>query len=308
MIFNVIANIIFILVMPFLFLGVINRIKSFWAGRQGPPLFQPLFDFLRLLKKGIVISRTTTALFYWAPLAALLAVLAAAFLTPMAGGRSMIGFEGDMVVFLYLLGTAKFINIASAMDTGSSFEGMGAAREAAFTSLIEPAFFIIMGTVTAVSGAADFSGIKDLINTGETPAVLAASLCGAALFIMLLTEGSRIPVDDPNTHLELTMIHEVMVLDNSGPDLAVINYTAGLKMFLITSIMANFLTPAGLNPFMAGLLFTAIIFTAAILTGCVESFMARLRMSHVPQFVFFMISIAIVAFSIAFLMMNGGLK
>ncbi len=138
--------------------------------------------------------------------------------------------------------------------------------------------------------------------------MLAAALCAAALIIMLLTEGSRVPVDDPNTHLELTMIHEVMVLDNSGPDLAVINFTAGLKMFLIAAILANFLTPAGLSPVMSGLLFTAIILSAAIAIGCIESLMARLRMSHVPQFVLFMLSISVVAFSIVFLMMNGGLK
>ena len=305
---NIIINLIFILFMPFLFLGLINRVKSFWAGRQGPPLLQPFFDFLRLLKKGVVISRTTTALFYWAPLAAFAAVFAASFLTPLAGGHSIISFEGDFIVFMYLLASSKFVNIASAMETGSSFEGMGAAREAAFTSLVEPAFFVLMGTVTAVSGVSGFSGIKGLINTGTPAAVLAAALCAAALIIMLLTEGSRVPVDDPNTHLELTMIHEVMVLDNSGPDLAVINFTAGLKMFLIAAILANFLTPAGLSPVMSGLLFTAIILSAAIAIGCIESLMARLRMSHVPQFVLFMLSISVVAFSIVFLMMNGGLK
>lgn len=302
------ANIIFILAVPFLFIGVINRVKSFWAGRQGPLLVQPFFDFFRLLKKGVVISRTTTALFYWAPAAAFIAILAAAIITPMAGGRAILSFQGDMIVFIYLLGAAKFISIASSLETGSSFEGMGAAREAAFTSLIEPAFFVIMGTAAAASGMSDFSGIKALLLNWEPAGVLAAFLCASALFIMLLTEGSRVPVDDPNTHLELTMIHEVMVLDNAGPDLAIISYTAGLKMFIIASIMANFLMPVGLNPAVAGFLFTCIIFVTALIAGCVESLVARLRMSHVPQFVFFTVSIAIVAFSIILLKINGGLK
>ncbi len=304
----IIANVIFILIMPFLFIGVINRVKSFWAGRQGPSLVQPFFDFFRLLKKGAVISKTTTALFYWAPLSAFAAVLAAAVITPMAGGIPILGFQGDMIVFIYLLGFSKFINIASAMETGSSFEGMGAAREAAFTSLVEPAFFIIMGAAAAASGVTDFSGVKAMFVSHEPAGVLAACLCALALFIILLTEGSRVPVDDPNTHLELTMIHEVMVLDNSGPDLAVINYTAGLKMFVIASVLASFLAPAGLNPAVAGLLFAGIIFACAVIAGCVESLMARLRMSHVPQFVFFAISIAVVAFSIVLLKINGGLK
>ena len=304
----IIANVFFILFMPFLFIGIINRVKSFWAGRQGPSVGQPFFDFFRLMKKGVVISRTTTALFYWAPLAAFLAVLAAAIVTPMAGGRSILGFEGDMIVFIYLLGTAKFINIASAMETGSSFEGMGAAREAAFTTFLEPAFFIVLGAAVAASGIVDFSGIKALLYHREASGVLAAVLCAAALFIMLLTEGSRVPVDDPNTHLELTMIHEVMVLDNSGPDLALISYTAGLKMFVISCVMADFLVPAGLNQVLAGFLFAMIIFLAAVIAGCVESLMARLRLSHVPQFVFFTVSIAVVAFSIVLLKMSGGLK
>ncbi len=302
------ANILFILIMPFLFIGVINRVKSFWAGRQGPSVIQPFFDFFRLLKKGVVLSRATTALFYWAPIAAFIAVLAAAFIAPMAGGRSILAFQGDMIVFIYLLGAAKFVNIASAMETGSSFEGMGAAREAAFTSLIEPAFFIIMGASAAASGVMDFSGIRAMAANHEASGVLAAVLCGSALFIMLLTEGSRVPVDDPNTHLELTMIHEVMVLDNSGPDLALINYSSALKMFVIASVMANFLIPAGLNPALAGALFAAVILLSAVIAGCVESLMARLRMSHVPQFVFFTVSIAIVAFSIVLLKMSGGLK
>ena len=304
----IIANIVFILIMPFLFIGVINRVKSFWAGRQGPSVVQPFFDFFRLLKKGVVLSTSTTSLFYWAPLVSLLAVLGAAVLAPMAGGHSIIGFQGDMIVFIYLLGLSKFVNIASALETGSSFEGMGAAREAAFTSLVEPAFFIIMGSAVAASGVMDFSGVQALLVNREPAGVLAAVLCGLALFIILLTEGSRVPVDDPNTHLELTMIHEVMVLDNSGPDLAIINYTAGLKMFVIASVLACFLTPAGLHPVASGFLFAGIVFACALIAGCVESLMARFRMTHVPQFVFFSISIAVVAFAIVLLKLNGGLR
>jgi formate hydrogenlyase subunit 4 len=304
----ILSNLIYMLIMPFLFVGIINRVKAFWAGRKGPSLIQPFYDFMKLIKKGAVISRTTTALFYWSPLVVLTAVIGASLLTPMSGGHAIISFEGDLIVFIYLLGLAKFMSVASALETGSSFEGMGAARDAAFTSLVEPAFFIIMGTAAALSGTADFSGAGAMIKNGTPAAMLSAVLCAAALFIMVLTEGSRVPVDDPNTHLELTMIHEVMILDNSGPDLAIINYALALKMFIISSLLANFIVPAAVSPVLSGLIYAAIIILCAVTAGCVESLMARLRMSHVPQFVFFMSSISIVAFCIVFLMINGGLK
>jgi formate hydrogenlyase subunit 4 len=304
----IVINLVFILVIPLLFAGVINRVKSFWAGRQGPSLFQPWYDFFKLLRKGAVISHVTSSVFSWTPVLSLVAVFTAALLTPLAAGKSIMSFSGDFILFAYLLALAKFFSLSAALDTGSSFEGMGASREATFSALIEPAFFILLGTCTIVSGNFGLAGVHALVSGSSATNLLAAVISASALLIMLLTEGCRVPVDDPNTHLELTMIHEVMVLDNSGPDMALIHYTANLKMFIISAIMANFVIPTTWPPLLMALTFTSLILLTAIFVGCVESLMARLRMNHVPQFLFFMTSLALTVFCLIFLVMSGGLK
>jgi formate hydrogenlyase subunit 4 len=303
-----ITGIVLILLMPFVFAGVINRVKAFWAGRKGPPILQPLFDFVKYMGKAEVVSRLTTPLFILAPVVSFTAVVAASMLVPLISGARMVSFDGDFILFAYLLALSKFVSLAASMETGSSFEGMGSAREAAFTAIAEPAYFIIMATACAVSGAASFDSISGFVSSGGPRGLLLAMLSAAGLFIMLITEGSRVPVDDPNTHLELTMIHEAMVLDNSGPSMAFISYSANLKMTLLAALIAGFLMPAGLGAVLSGIILAAGIVLTAVITGCMESLMARLRMTHVPQFVFYMISLAFILFCAAFVFMTGGAK
>ncbi len=304
---EIIANIIFIILFPFIFLGLVNRVKSFWGGRKGPPLIQPLRDFIRLLKKGEVISATTSFIFRIAPSITFASAVTAATLVPMIGKKSLFSFNADFILFAYLLAIGRFFTVIGAMDTGSSFEGMGASREAVFSSLVEPAFFVIIGTLAFFGKAASFEELVEFSGSGFEIRVVVSALGVIALLIMLITEGCRVPVDDPNTHLELTMIHEVMVLDNSGPDLGLILYSSGLKMVVIGSLIADIALPklpaAAYVP-----AFIGVHVIIAALIGTIESLMARLRMSHVPQFIFFMCSISVIMLAVIVLFVSGGLK
>ena len=273
------------LALPPLLLGVVNRVKALVAGRTGPPLLQLYRDLWRLLHKGAVYSTTTTWVFRAGPVVGLAAVTTAGLLLSFGGAPALLSFSGDFVLFAYLLGLARFFTALAALDTGSAFEGMGAAREVSFASLAEPALFLCLVVLARATGALSLS---QMLGEGlgaawgsSGPALLLTAL---ALFVVALAENARIPVDDPNTHLELTMIHEVMVLDHSGPDLAFILYGAAQKLFLFGALVVrlalgfHFDSPASaLLAFLLGML----LFAVAV--GAVESAMARLRLSRVPQ-------------------------
>ncbi len=303
-----VINAVLIIFLPFLFTGLINRVKSLWCGRKGPSLLQSFRDFQKLLGKGEIISSASSGIFQIAPSVLFSSSVMAALVTPLAGKESFLSFDGDFVFFAYILALGKFFMITGAMDTGSSFEGMGASREATFSVLVEPAFFIILGSFAFINGTASFSGLFLSRGTGNELHVLTGIFAAISLLVMLITEGSRVPVDDPGTHLELTMIHEAMILDNSGPDLALIHYAASLKMVIITALIAAVIIPPGGSPWFEVLSTAVIFFLAALLIGTIESLMARLRMSHIPQFILFMSSLAIVLLAITVLFIAGGLK
>ena len=248
--------------------GIINRVKARFAGRQGKPLLQTYYDLARLLRKGEVIGRTATWTFSAGPGVALAATLCALALLPLGGAPSPLGFGGDFLLAAYLLGMGRFALILAALDTGSSFEGMGASREAAFSALAEPVLFLVFLMLTSLS--------LDLVRHTGQSAELVAALSLSAMF------GCRIPVDDPNTHLELTMIHEVMVLDHSGPNLAMIVYGAALKLWFFAALTAGLLTPPLRLWQQAGLCLLIILALAAAV-GVVESVMARLRLTRIPH-------------------------
>ena len=299
-------NLIILLFVPFLMLGVIKKTKAFWAGRKGVSLFQPLYDFIRLMKKDFVISRTTSVVFKIAPVVAISSVLAASLFVPMATGTALINIQAGIIIFAYVLGLGKFFSLISAMDTGSSFEGMGASREACFTTIVEPAFFMIIASVMALTGNFTFTSLKGILENAGSYGILITIFAVAALFLMILIEGSRVPVDDPTTHLELTMIHEVMILDNSGSDLALLTWGNSIKMLLISSLIANILIPAHFSELVSTALYLFIIFAISVIIGTVESGMARIRMSHVFEFVFIMSSFALVVLSLVVARMFGG--
>jgi len=270
-----------------LLLGVINRTKAVFAGRRGPPLVQLYYDLWKLLHKGVVYSHTATWVFRAGPVVGLAAVAAALALTPLGGAPSLAAFPGDLILVAYLLGLARFATVLAALDTGSSFEGMGASREVLFSALAEPALLVGLGAMGAFSRQWSLSGMYGSIHASAVlgPSGVALLLVAAALWIVLLAENARIPVDDPNTHLELTMIHEVMVLDHSGAELAMIEYASALKYWIFAALVVGILAPvrSGNVALDAAASVAGVLLVAAV-TGVIESTIARLKLVRVPQF------------------------
>ncbi len=301
----IILNILILLFAPFFVLGVIKKTKAFWGARKGVSIFQVFYDFIKLTKKQRVISNTTSFVFRIAPCVIFATTLTAGLFAPILKGSPVINIMGAFVLFSYILGLGKFFALISAMDTGSAFEGMGASREACFTTIVEPAFFIILGSIVAMSGDLTFGGITKVIENSGSFGILIIIMAVVALTVMLLTECSRVPVDDPTTHLELTMIHEVMILDNSGPDLALITWASGMKMVILMSLIANLIIPNNLSSGLTVLAYLIFITLFSVVIGTLESTIARLRMSHVFEFIFVMSSFALVVVSLAAVKMYG---
>ncbi|MDD3010097.1 MAG: NADH-quinone oxidoreductase subunit H [Bacteroidales bacterium] len=277
------------------FMGIVVRTKSLASGRKGPGILQPIKDIIKLLRKGTVFSTTTSQLFKIAPTVYFASVIMAILMLPHGHLPGIISFEGDFVMFAYILGMGKFLMIIAALDTGSSFEGMGASREALFSMLIEPAFFIVMGSVAFFTGHPSFYDIFSTLQFDSTISYLIGALAAFVLLLVAMTENSRMPVDDPKTHLELTMIHEVMILDNSGFDLGIIMYATPLKFVMYGALITNFFI--GGLPLQGSIpAFFFIQFVFALVVGLIESFMARFRMGHNPQFIFILTSVSLMIF------------
>ena len=284
---NTFTHILLLLTMPPLLLGVIGKTKAFFAGRVGPPVLQPYWDLLKLAQKGLVISTTTTWMFIAGPIVTLAAVLLAGLMMPLGAFNAPISFTGDLILFAYLFALGRFFTTAAALDTGSPFEGMGAAREVTFACLAEPALFLALLVLAKLSNSLSLSPMLHgpLLAAWVTSGA-SLLLVLAGLFIVLLAENCRIPVDDPNTHLELTMIHEVMVLDHSGPLLGAIQYGAAMKLFVLGALVARVAMPfewGSQGELLNWLTFIAQMLALAVVIGVVESIMARLRMKQVPN-------------------------
>lgn len=282
---NTVIHLLLALTLPPLLLGVIARTKAVFAGRVGAPVLQPYYDLIKLMQKRSVFSATTTWVFRAGPVIVLASTALAALLVPFGKHDAPFAFTGDLILLAYLFGLGRFFLASAALDTGSAFEGMGAAREVTFACLAEPALFFGMLVLAKLSS---HLSLTDMLGS-PLPAHL--PVAGAALvlvvvswFIILLAENARIPFDDPNTHLELTMVHEVMVLDHGGPALGLILYGAALKLFLFGALIVDIAVPLdtgsdGLN----WAIFVAAMLLVAVLIGVVESVMARLRLVHIPN-------------------------
>jgi formate hydrogenlyase subunit 4 len=265
--------------------GVINRTKAVLAGRRGQPLLQAYFELAKLLRKGAVYSRTTSWVFRAGPVVGLACALVATAIVPIGGATAPLAFAGDLILFAYVLGLMRFFTVVAALDTGSSFEGMGASREVQFSALAEPTLLLALGVVGWKTQSASLSGMFAALSFGSWAALGAPLvLVCAALFVVFLAENARIPVDDPNTHLELTMIHEVMVLDHGGPDFAFILYAAALKLWALGALIVRIALPVGVaNSWINLGVSAAGMVGLAVIVGLVESSMARIRLLRVPQ-------------------------
>jgi len=289
------VSFVLILLASLVFSGIIIRTKSIASGRKGPGIWQPMKDIFRLFKKGAVYSETTSFIFQIAPSIYFASVLMAIMVIPLGSSKGIISFSGDFVFFAYILALGKFFNIISALDTGSSFEGMGASREALFSMLAEPAFFILMGSLGLLTGHTSFHQIFMEFHFGSYVSYALGVIATFILVMICMIENSRMPIDDPKTHLELTMIHEVMILDNSGFDLGLILHATNLKFAMYGALIANmFLGDAPM--YFTIPLFLTIQFLFAVAVGILESFSARFRMSHNAQFILVLSSLSLLMF------------
>lgn len=286
---------ILIILASIFFTGILIRTRSIASGRKGPGILQPMKDIIRLLKKGAVFSNTTSIIFQIAPSIYFASVIMAILVIPLGEYKGVISFEGDFVFFAYVLGTGKFFNIISALDTGSSFEGMGASREALFSMFAEPAFFILMGSFALLTGNSSFQEIFSSLHFGSYISYILGILSTVVLVMITLVENSRMPFDDPNTHLELTMVHEVMVLDNSGFDLGIILYSTNLKFAMYGALIAN-LFMGSFPLYLTIPIFFGFQLLFAISVGLLESFTARFRMNHNAQYILILSSVSLLIF------------
>lgn len=266
--------------------GIATRTRAFLTGRRGAPVLQLYADLGKLFRKNVVYSRLTTPVFRLGPILTLATVLVAALLLPLDGQSALLSFSGDLVAFAGLLGLGRFAMVLAGLDTGSSFEGMGASREVMVAAFAEPVLFLCFTALVLVTDDLSLAGmLGGPLAAAWTGAAPSLALTGAALFMVTLAEASRVPVDDPATHLELTMIHEVIVLDHSGPDLGLILMGSAVKLALFGALVVSVAVPrAGLTPWLATVILLAGLVLVAVAVGVIEASMARLRMTRVPQF------------------------
>lgn len=298
-----IAFVLLILV-SLIFPGIIVRTKAIFAGRKGPNFWQPIRDIIKLFKKGSIYSKTTSFVFQIAPVVYMSSVLVAALFIPLGKSPSLLSFDYDFVVLIYILALGKFLMIIAAMDTGSAFEGMGASREALYSMLVEPAFFVLLATFALLSGNTSFSSFIENVDIKNYLSIFIGLLAAYNVFHIALLENSRMPYDDPKTHLELTMIHEVMVLDNSGFDLALIQITSNLKFAIYSLIVANFVVFSGTSTIVMAVfyLFVGSIFAFAV--GLMESFRARHKLRNNNKAIVILTPISVLIFFAAMMLIQ----
>ncbi|MBN1398834.1 MAG: NADH-quinone oxidoreductase subunit H [Bacteroidetes bacterium] len=285
---------LFILGLSPLLVGLINKQKALLTGRTGAPIWQPYYELIRLSRKETIYAKTASFVSRLAPVVVFSAVLIAGFMLPVGYTRPLLSFNGDIVVFAYLLGLARFFQIIGAMDIGSSFEGMGAAREATFAVFAEPIYFFTIGSLAFVSGYTSLYEIYLSIRLDNPSSLVFIIVSSISAFFLMVTECSRMPVDDPNTHLELTMIHEVMILDNSGVDLFLYQYSSYIKIMIYGIYEVLFFNPFGMqNQWLGFSLFIVLLLLLSTIVAWVETMIARLKMKNVPQYLLFATAIGI---------------
>ena len=297
-------SLLLILIAAIYFPGVIVRVKAIFGGRKGPGILQPWYDIFRLLKKGSVYSTSSSFVFQIAAPVYLTTVLVAALFVPFEESNALFSFTGDFVLFAYLLGLGRFLIILSALDVSSGFEGMGANREAFYSMLMEPAFFILMGSLAMFTGYTSFHDIFANLHYNSYFSAIIGIIAGYVLANITLVETSRLPVDDPLTHLELTMVHEVMVLDHSGFDLGIIKIANNIKFVLFSTLSANCIIPQSLDLWMRIGIFlvTQVAFAAGI--GWLESFRARNKMAMNAQYILSINAVALILIFVAMIIKN----
>ena len=267
-----------------LFIGIVNQTKAYFAGRKGPGLFRLYADILKLFGKSCPRHAHASWIFAISQPVSFASVLTAAIVFPWdaAGGASVVAIPA--MLFFYLLGAGRFFLVLGALDAGSAFEGMGASREMQFSALVEPVVFLILGFLALLAGDSTLAGIL----SGVSPAIWSASvvplvLSAFAFLVVVLCENARVPFDDPETHLELTMIHEAMLLDVGGPDLAFAHFGAALKFELLSAFFVMMVLPSFGGEWWRLVVVFFGIAVVSVVVGIIESVMARMRFLKTPQ-------------------------
>jgi formate hydrogenlyase subunit 4 len=284
-----------IIITSFFTIGLIVKVKSIVSGRKGPGIFQPVKNVLVLFQKGIVYSNTSGVITRIAPVVVLVSVLVGSLIVPVAGFKPVISFNGDFVLFAYLMTLGRFMMITASFDTGSSFEGMGASREALYGLLIEPALFVLIAGLVVFTGQFSMSTLFYL-PVGVTYNLVYGIIISYVIGNITLIENSRVPVDDPKTHLELTMIHEVMVLDTSGFNLALIQIASFLKFAIFGSLIASTIIPWDLPVAWRLGLFIIVQTLFGVIIGLIESFRTRFRMNRNQQYILTVTLVSVILF------------
>ena len=284
-------NVLFILAISPLILGLIKKVKAWCQGRIGPPLLQGYYNLFKLMKKEIVYSENVSFIMRLAPYLNIGFLLAAAVMVPVVFLPEADGALGNIILFLYLLVSAKFFMALAGLDAGSTFGGMGSSREMSLSAIIEPV------TITSVAALAF------VLKTTDIPQMFATTLAGSlaqyptliliafSLFIVLIVETARVPVDNPETHLELTMIHEAMLLEQTGPKLVLMELSYGVKQTVLMALLINITFPWGLaaEATFIGIAVSMLSFTVkalalSVVIGIFETMMAKIRLFRLPSF------------------------
>ncbi|MDP4181961.1 MAG: NADH-quinone oxidoreductase subunit H [Bacillota bacterium] len=299
----VVQLIIMLLIAP-LVSGIIKKVKALSQKRKGPPVFQLYRDIYKLIKKDTVVSKTASWIFSVTPYINFVTALIAGLLVPVSLKLTPLNFGGDVIFIIYILALGRFFMTLSGVDTGSTFGGMGSSREMALSSLIEPTLLVSVFTVGLISKSLSVHNMMETLSSIGTnifqPVYI---MCFLALFIVILVETARIPVDDPATHLELTMVHEAMLLEYSGKNLALMEYGAALKQLVLITLLVNLFVPLDSlitfnNAFLALgvsiLLYIAKVAIAAVFIAIAEINTVKLRLFSVPN-------LAAISFILSFL-------
>jgi formate hydrogenlyase subunit 4 len=275
-----------------LLVGFVRKVKARLLRRQGPPLIQPYRDIVRLLRKDVVLANSASWLFRAIPYLIFAATWVAAALVPTFATGLMFSWSADLIAIIALLGLARFFLALAGLDVGTSFGGIGSSREVMIASLAEPAMIMIVFTLALIAGSTQLATMAAYMNSPEIGLRMSLGLVLIALIIVAIAENARIPVDNPATHLELTMVHEAMVLEYSGRHLALIELSASLKLLLYTSLLACLFAPWGLAlgksaPVLLAIglaAYLAKLLVGGFLLALFETMIAKMRVFRVPEF------------------------
>jgi len=297
------VQMLLVLLLAPLLTGFVRKVKARLLRRRGPPLLQPYRDLIRLMRKDVVLAENASWLFRVIPYLMFAGTWVAASLVPTFGNGLLFSWTADLIAIIALLGSARFFQALAGMDVGTAFGGIGSSREVMIASLAEPAILITVFSVAMIAGSTQLSNVAEFMGSDEVGLRVSLGMAFVALTIVALAENARIPVDNPATHLELTMVHEAMVLEYSGRHLALIDLSSQLKLLLYVSLIACVFLPWGTataDASVAALAFGALLYLGKLavlgfLLAVFETSIAKMRVFRIPEFLGAALMLALLA-------------